>query len=155
MHKGESLLWRAFWMHDNGWRVLLQHCPERNLQVAQICVSRQWLFSWFVCWHVQVRSYSLFRMRVWMLAQDRFLHCDAGGRVTVHMCSNCLDCWGTRQRETTLFGIYQISIPPQVEEGTGEAPGVFALPLGSFNHTCCWGFFVQGFFLPHVHSCQG
>lgn len=44
--------------------------------------------------HVQVRSYSLFRMRVmvWMLAQDRFLHCDAGGRVTVHMCGNCLDC---------------------------------------------------------------
>lgn len=36
-------------MHDNGWRVLLQHCPERNLQVAQICVNRQWLFSWSVC----------------------------------------------------------------------------------------------------------
>lgn len=145
-----------FECQDSRQRVLLQHCPQMNLQVAQICVNRQWLFSYLSVMCVRVRPYSLSRMRVmvWTLAQERFLHCNATGRVTLCMCYNCLDHWGTQQSETTLFGMYEISIP-QVGEGTRLL--VCLLHLLHNLIILIAGFFclVRAFFLPHLHSCQG
>lgn len=154
MHRGNCLLWRAFWTQDNGQRVLLQHCPQMNLQVAQIRVNRWWLFSYLFVMCVRVRSYSLFMVMVWMLGQGRFLHCNAAGRVTLHMCYNCLDHWGTQQSEITLFGMYQISIP-QVEEGTTLLVSLLHLLHNLIILVAGFFCLARVFFLPHLHLCQG
>lgn len=151
------------------WREKAQKKPifseglfECRTMVRGYCynIAHKWICKWhrlaltesvqLICLLCMSRSghthFSEWGSMAWMLAQDRFLHCDAHcnitGRVTLHVCYNFLDHWGTQQSETTLFGMHQISIPPQVEEGIrGGSWG------GHFTSCIIQSYLLLGFFV--------
>lgn len=142
---------KGFWMQDSGQRILLQHCPQMNLQVAQIRVDSDCSVDLFVM-HVHVRSYSLFRMRVMVWMSPRQISCTSVQEE--ELCCTCAIAWiteGWSEWDHLVWNMSDIH-PSSRSMALGEAL-VCLLCLASFSHTCCCFFcWMKGFPATHTYT---